>query len=60
MTTIFEVMESAGEAKCFSDLVEDCVAAEESFGQFLDGCAREQGRIFVHTSNCNAAVVGIG
>ena len=46
------MMESAGEAKLFSNLVEDQAAAETSFGQFLDGNAREQG---IHTPNCNAA-----
>ena len=46
------VMESAGEAKVFSD---DKAAAETSFRQFLDGNEREQGGIFVHAPNCNAA-----
>ena len=49
------VMESAGEAKYFSDLVEAQAAAEESFGQFLDCDARDQGRFFTHTSSCFAA-----
>ena len=48
-------MESAGEAKYFSDLVEAQAAAEESFGQFLDCDARYQGRYFTHTSSCFAA-----
>ena len=48
-------MESAGEAKYFSDLVEAQAAAEESFGQFLDCDARDQGRFFTHTSSCFAA-----
>jgi hypothetical protein len=46
-------MDSAGEAKYFSDLLEDQAAAEASFGQLLDGDAREQGGIFVHASKCN-------
>ena len=40
------VMESAGDARA---------AAEESFGQFLDCDARDQGRFFTHTSSCFAA-----
>ena len=52
---ISAVMESAGEAKVFSDLVQDQSTAEASFGQFLDGDAREQGGIFVHAPSCNAA-----
>ena len=48
-------MDSAGEAKYFSDLLEDQAAAEASFGQFLDGDAREQGGIFVHAPKCNEA-----
>ena len=49
------VMESAGEAKYFSDLVEAQAADEESFGQFLDCDARDQGRFFTHISSCFAA-----
>jgi hypothetical protein len=48
-------MDSAGEAEYFSDLLEDQAAAEASFGQFLDGDAREQGGIFVHAPKCNEA-----
>ncbi len=41
-------MESAGEAKYFSDLSDDHTAAEASFGQILDGDAcRDHTKFFV-------------
>ena len=52
---ISAVMESAADAKFYSDLVEDHVATEISFGPFLDGDARNDGRFFVHNPSCNAA-----
>jgi hypothetical protein len=52
---ILAVMESAADAKYFSDLDEDYSKAEVSFGHFLDGDAREDGRFFGHDPYCNAA-----
>ena len=56
-TPISAVMESANEAKYFSDLEGDYTAAEVSFRQFLGGDAREPGGFFVHTPTCNNAAV---
>ena len=48
-------MESAEDAKYFSDLDEDYATAEVSFGQFFDGDARANDRLFAHNLSCNAA-----
>jgi hypothetical protein len=53
---ISAVMESAADAKYFSDLVEDHLAAEISFGPFLEGDARDNSRFFVHILSCNSAI----
>ena len=52
---ISAVMESAEDAKYYSDLDEEYATAEVSFGQFLDGDARDKGRFFRHDPRCNAA-----
>ncbi len=52
---ISAVMESADNAKYFSDLGQEYATAEVSFGQFLDGDARDDGRFFGHDPGCNAA-----
>ena len=38
-----------------SCVLEDYATAEVSFGQFMDGGARDDGRFFEHNSSCNAA-----
>ena len=50
-------MESANEAKYYSDLEGDYTAAELSFRHFLGGDAREPGGFFVHAPTCNNAAV---
>ncbi len=52
---ISAVLESAADAKYYSDLIEDHVVTKNSFGQFFDDDSRDNSRFSLHNHSCNAA-----